>query len=134
MNSLNHDPPHAHIAPNTRCLNNPPRPRLSKERGHLLDGAATPPWPRRGAAAFPDARQKRPNSRPLLREEGSVLREKFCQKNKVLFSSQFSDGTLPSSRRRGGCATKKMLRSLRSGADGVVVLKPCLKRIPKTPL
>src|SRR5919197_3259542 len=33
-------------------LHEPPRPRLSKERGYLLDGAATPPWPRRGAAAF----------------------------------------------------------------------------------
>src|SRR5881396_4362477 len=29
-------------------LNQPPRPRPSKERGHLLDGAATPPLPRRG--------------------------------------------------------------------------------------
>src|ERR1044071_7588578 len=70
MNSLNHDPPHAHIAPNTRCLNKPPRPRLSKERGHLLDGAATPPWPRRGAAAFPDARQKSPTPSPLLKGGG----------------------------------------------------------------
>ena len=31
-----------------RTLNEPPRPRLSKERGNLLDGAATPPYPRRG--------------------------------------------------------------------------------------
>src|SRR5438094_1864689 len=31
-----------------RKLNEPPRPRFSKERGHLLDGAATPPLPRRG--------------------------------------------------------------------------------------
>src|SRR5213593_2299615 len=31
-----------------------------------------------------------------------------------------SGGPLPSSQRRGGCATKKMSRSLRSGADGVV--------------
>ena len=29
-------------------LNEPPRPRLPKERGYLLDGAATPPFPRRG--------------------------------------------------------------------------------------
>src|SRR6266571_3622908 len=29
-------------------LNEPPRPRFSKERGHLVDGAATPPLPRRG--------------------------------------------------------------------------------------
>src|SRR5256885_16463345 len=27
-----------------RKLNEPPRPRFSKERGHLLDGASTPPW------------------------------------------------------------------------------------------
>src|SRR5438876_7163446 len=33
-----------------RKLNEPPRPRFSKERGHLLDGAATPPLPRRGVA------------------------------------------------------------------------------------
>src|SRR5437763_15856482 len=26
------------------------RPRLSKERGHLLDGASTPPLPRRGVS------------------------------------------------------------------------------------
>ena len=31
-----------------RKLNEPPRPRLSKEREHLLDGASTPPLPRRG--------------------------------------------------------------------------------------
>src|SRR5437773_5442730 len=31
-----------------RKLAEPPRPRFSKERGHLLDGAATPPLPRRG--------------------------------------------------------------------------------------
>ena len=31
-----------------RKLNEPPRPRFSKERGRLLDGAATPPLPRRG--------------------------------------------------------------------------------------
>src|SRR6266699_7144885 len=31
-----------------RKLNEPPRPRFSKERGHLFDGAATPPLPRRG--------------------------------------------------------------------------------------
>ena len=29
-------------------LNEPPRPRQSKERDHLLDGASTPPLPRRG--------------------------------------------------------------------------------------
>src|SRR3989442_8246361 len=29
-----------------------------------------------------------------------------------------SGGILPSSQRRGGCASKKMSRSLRSGADG----------------
>src|SRR5438093_6191161 len=33
-------------------------------------------------------------------------------------------GILPSLQRRGGCATKKMSRSLRSGADGVVAHKP----------
>src|SRR6266705_2491394 len=31
-----------------RKLNEPPRPRFSKERGHFLDRAATPPLPRRG--------------------------------------------------------------------------------------
>src|SRR5437762_2628195 len=36
-----------------RKLNEPPRPRLSKERGHLLDGASTPPLPRRGVRPIP---------------------------------------------------------------------------------
>ena len=38
---------------------------------------------------------------------------------------------LPSSQRRGGCASKKMSRSLRSGADGVVAHKPSLEHIRK---
>ncbi len=32
------------------------------------------------------------------------------------------DGVFPSWNRRGGCATKKKARSLRSGADGVVIM------------
>jgi hypothetical protein len=31
---------------------------------------------------------------------------------------------IPSSLRRGGCASKKILRSYRTGADGVVAHKP----------
>src|SRR5437870_6487737 len=33
-------------------LNEPPRPRQSKERDHLLDGASTPPLPRRGVWTY----------------------------------------------------------------------------------
>src|SRR2546422_10403565 len=33
-------------------LNEPPRPRQSKERDHLLDGAATPPLPRSGVWTY----------------------------------------------------------------------------------
>src|SRR5438552_13988915 len=33
-----------------RKLNEPPRPRVSKERGHFLDRASTPPLPRRGVS------------------------------------------------------------------------------------
>src|SRR6266705_2109398 len=33
-------------------LNEPPRPRQSKERDHLLDGASTPPLPRRGVLTY----------------------------------------------------------------------------------
>ena len=32
------------------------------------------------------------------------------------------DGVFPSWNRRGGCASKKKARSLRSGADGVVIM------------
>jgi hypothetical protein len=43
-------------APMNGRLNEPLRPRLSKERGHLLDGANSP-WPRRGLCSFHTARQ-----------------------------------------------------------------------------
>jgi len=45
-------------------LNEPPRPRLSKERGHFFGGAATPPSPRRGIFA-PNVHGKSPNSTHL---------------------------------------------------------------------
>src|SRR5438105_2409113 len=38
-----------------------------------------------------------------------------------------TNGIFPSSPRRGGCAGKKMLRSLRNGADGVVAHKSTFK-------
>ena len=43
-------------------LNEPPRPRLAKERGYLLNGAATPPFPRRGILPS-HAHGQCPNSR-----------------------------------------------------------------------
>src|SRR5206468_904608 len=46
----------------------------------------------------------------------------------------FSAGELPSSRRRGGCATKKMSRSVRSGADGVVSYEILRCEPPPRPL
>jgi len=54
MNSINHNPPRSTYGATRRIfLTKPPRPRLSKERGHFIDGAATPPWPRRGAVPLP---------------------------------------------------------------------------------
>jgi hypothetical protein len=41
-------------------------------------------------------------------------------------------GHIPLLVRRGGCASKKMLRSHRSGADGVVTHKPCFKTHSET--
>src|SRR2546425_9012255 len=41
-----------------RKLNEPPRPRLSKEGDHLFDGAATPPRLRRGVLLDPNSCQK----------------------------------------------------------------------------
>jgi hypothetical protein len=41
-------------------------------------------------------------------------------------------GHIPLLARRGGCASKKMLRSHRSGADGVVAHKPCFKTHSET--
>jgi len=42
------------------------------------------------------------------------------------------DGVFPSWNRRGGCASKKKARSLRSGADGVVImLNVDLERYPE---
>jgi hypothetical protein len=44
------------------------------------------------------------------------------------------EGFIPPLVRRGGCAIKKMSRSHRSGADGVVAYEKCFRERPPRPL
>src|SRR5438876_11900417 len=54
----------------------------------------------------------------MLRVRRKVLQQLLPGPRKA--EACFSPAAFPSSQRRGGCATKKMPRSHRSGADGVV--------------
>jgi hypothetical protein len=54
MNSTNHSTPrYTYRATLQLLLNKPPRPRLSKERGHFVNAAATPPWAKEGSHTLP---------------------------------------------------------------------------------
>src|SRR5919109_1231892 len=84
-----------------RKLNEPPRPRLSKEREHLLDGASTPPLPRRGIRLLvehsqPPVFQNRLMGHDQVAKRGNGL-------SRLLKILLFQSGQFSESRRRLSC-------------------------------
>ena len=58
----------------------PPRPRLAKEREYLLNGAATPPFPRRGISPS-NAHGKCPNSRRRSMTADNHPKRRYCRRS-----------------------------------------------------